>query len=169
MLSKMPVPSRIAVYASALLALAWGALAFAGPIGSLEVDGEARIQVSGNGSYVNARGTHTIFAGDRIETRSGTARLMLRDGSIIRLGPQSDLLVGNGIGSMTSVELIRGRASVESVSETLSVSQPDGSSTSVSAGESLEFDVRVDLNEEQSGDDEDERPVRPAPRPRSIS
>ncbi len=154
---------KVAVFGLCLAA----APVFAGPIGSLVVDGSATIHVAGNGSAVEARGTHTVFAGDRIDTSAAGARLMLRDGSVISLAPASSLTVRSDVGSRGSVELTRGRMMMDARSDDWSVLQAGGDRTDVSAGASIELEADDSASE---GDETLDSPVyEPAARPRSIS
>ena len=160
---------RFAVAASVVGLCLGSAAVFAGPVGSLVIDGSATIHVAGNGSAVEARGTHTVFAGDRIDTRMESARLMLRDGSVIRLAPSSSLVVRDDVNAPGSIELVRGRMTMDARSDDWSVLRAGKDRTGVSAGSSVEFEAESDAEAIEAGEDIDERSFEPAPRPQSIS
>lgn len=162
------VPGRflkIAVVGACLAA----APAFAGPIGSLVAEGAATIHVAGNGSAVEARGTHTVFAGDQIETGAAGARLMLQDGSVVNLAPSSRMVVRSANGSDRSIELMHGRMSLDARTDGWSVFSAEKDRTGVSAGSSMEFEVQSTSGTPESEESLEDRRAEPAPRPRSFS
>ena len=142
---------------------------FAGPVGSLILDGSATIHIAGSGSAVEAQGTHTVFANDQIETGPTGARLVLQDGSVVTLGPASRMAIRAGNGSERSIELIRGRLSFAAQTEGWSIFSADSDPKNVSAGSSMEFGAQTVEDDIESGELMKDRRVEPAPRPRSLS
>jgi hypothetical protein len=86
----------------------WAGLAFAGPVGELEVQGDVRLTQMGSKQTMTLSNTsYSLFAGDRIVTGDSPASLRLNSGDSLALGPHSEFTLTEN-GSAMNAELVSG-------------------------------------------------------------